>query len=187
MILTRLLGRFTSLLLIPVLISCNSEPKESEFTKTAREVFFGVDFSGKYDDAVSYYKGNKNLVDVKMFDSTVAGAELKHQFIFQKHPLVKEGLKAGSIYLNRDPDDSASFKQVFYFLTKDDALKSFQEIDAKLRKSANHVVTSDTADRKLVIFTAPKSDLVQGIMANLVFDSAENISVLTLNLIKNPH
>jgi hypothetical protein len=185
MILTRLLGRFTSVLLISVLISCNSEPKESEFTKTAREVFFGVDFSGKYEDALSYYKGNSNLVDVKMFDSAAAGSESSHQFIFQKHPLVKEGLKAGTVYVSRDLNDSASFRQVFYFVTKQDALRSFQQIDARLRKPSTQVVTSDSVNKKVVMYAADRSDVIHGILADLVSDSADQPAVLTLNLVKN--
>jgi hypothetical protein len=178
-------GLFSGLILSVVLISCNSAPEESEFTKTAREVFFDVDLSIKYDDALSYYKSNSNLVDVKMFDSTRPGAESKHQFIFQKHPLVKQGLKAGSLYVYRRMDDSANFQQTMYFLSQEDALKSFQAIDQHLRKSANHVVTSDSADRKMVIYSAGNSDHFKAIIANLGVDSLEGQAQLKLNLVKS--
>jgi hypothetical protein len=186
MTLTKTLSRlFPTLAVILILISCNSKPEESEFTKSAREMFFDADLASKYEDAVNYYKGNSNLVDVKLFDSAQQVPDSKHQFIFQKHPMVKEGLKAGSLYVSRGMDDSAKFEQVLYFVSKEDAQRSLQAIDQKLRKSANHVVTSDSADRKMVIYSAGKPDLLSGIVVNFITDSAENQAQLKLNLVKS--
>jgi hypothetical protein len=172
-------------LLTSVLISCKSEPEESEFTKAAREVFFDVNFSSKYEDALSYYKSNGNLVDVKMFDSARVASDSRHQFIFQKHPLVKQGLKAGSLYVIRRMDDSTNLEEIMYFLNPENAQQSFQAIDQKLRKYANHVVTSDSADRKMVIYSAGKSDPFQAVIANLGVDSLEGQAQLKLNLVKS--
>lgn len=168
-----------------IAISCKQEPKESDFVKATREVFFDARLLTTYDDALSTYKKNQNLVDAKLFDSSAPESEASHQFIFQKHPFVKEGLKAGSLYVSRLPNDSAAFRQVIYFQSKEDGLKSFQSLDAKLRKPAMLVTTSDSTNKKVVMYAADKSDIIHGVLAELVTDSADRPAVLTLNVVKN--
>jgi hypothetical protein len=175
------------LLLAMIAFSCKSEPKESDFTKATREVFFDASLLTTYDAALATYKKNPNLVDAKLFDSTASETEASHQFIFQKHPFVKEGLKAGSLYISRLPNDSAGFRQVIYFQSKEDGLKSFQSLDAKLRKPAMLVTTSDSTNKKVVMYAADKSDIIHGVLAELVTDSADRPAVLTLNVVKNQY
>ena len=177
---------FLSILFITaILVSCTSGPVESKFVKAARELFFDVDFSKNFDDAVTYYKANPNVVDGKLFEeNTTAGTtKFDHRFVFQKHPVVTETFKGGGILVMRmDTSATSHFKESFYFVNAESAEKSFQLIDQKLRPHASKVVSSDSAGYKRTEYAAPKDDAIAGVDAELVPDSVFKGNWLHINI-----
>lgn len=154
------------------LVSC-SKQSESKFVKASRELFFGVDFTKNFDDAVTYYQSNPNVVDGKLFEEPSQGRKSDRNFVFQKHPVVNESFKGGNILIAQPGGkDTVAFKESFYFDNAESAAKSFQLIEQKLRPVSEKVVSSDSAGLNMKDYNAAKDDRISGIHAVLVADSA---------------
>ena len=188
----RLSIHFSLLLFIVLIIAegCKSKPEESKLYKTTKQLFFDAELNAQYKDVRSYYTSNHDLIDSKLFanrtaDPTPDPNETDHVYMFQKHPMFSETLKAGVITIMKRMGDSTGFKEILYFRNAEEAEKCYQEIDAKLRPSSQLVTTADSAGFKKVEFMAETGDVIKGVQAIVTGDSTETGRMITLNVLNH--